>query len=166
MSRRIALLIVVVALFGLSGLAQEPPPTPAPAAPPAPAVAPAPAAAAPAPPPTAATPAPVTVPRIYYEKAVVEVDGKADYNGVIKLEWKPLNGEAKLIEVKVLAKTRESDIARDLHKELTLAAGTGYKVKLSNEKIKISRANKKLPFFSITIINLQLSGVSVRISKG
>jgi 3-oxoacyl-ACP reductase-like protein len=163
MARSIALLVVITALLGVSAFAQEPPPAPAtPAAPPAAAAAP---AAAQAPPPAPATPAPVTVPRIYYEKAVVEVDGKADYNGIVQLEWKPLNGQGKLVEVRVLAKAKDKDIARDLHKELTLAAGSGYKVKLSDEKVKISRTNKQLPFFSITIINLQVSGVSVRISK-
>jgi hypothetical protein len=137
----------------------------APAAQAAPAAA-APAAAAPpqapAPVPTAAE---VTVPRVYYEKAKVVIDGKAEYNGALELEWKPLNGQAKLVQVNVLAKSKSKDIARDIHKELVLAAGNSYKVKLNGERIELAKTNKKLPNFAITITKLQVSGVSVRVEK-
>jgi hypothetical protein len=131
----------------------------------------APAAAAPAAAAPAQAPAPVptvvevTVPRVYYEKAKVIVDGKAEYNGTLELEWKPVNGQAKLVQVNVLAKSKSKDIARDIHKELVLAAGNSYKVKLNGEKIELSKTDKKLPNFAITITKLQVSGVSLRVEK-
>ena len=140
----------------------------APAAPAAAAAAPAaqaaPAAAAQAP---AAAPAPaaVTVPRVYFEKTEVVVDGKADYNGALELEWKPVNGDGKLIQVNVLAKSKDKDIAGDIYKELVLAAGNSYKIKQSGEKIQVKKANKQAPNFAITITKLQLPGVSLRIGK-
>jgi hypothetical protein len=111
------------------------------------------------------TAAEVTVPRVYYEKAKVVIDGKAEYNGALELEWKPLNGQAKLVQVNVLAKSKSKDIARDIHKELVLAAGNSYKVKLNGERIELAKTNKKLPNFAITITKLQVSGVSVRVEK-
>jgi hypothetical protein len=57
----------------------------------------------------------VTVPRVYYEKAKVIVDGKAEYNGTLELEWKPQNGQAKLVQVNVHAKSKSNDIAPDIH---------------------------------------------------
>jgi hypothetical protein len=154
-------------------------PAPAAAAPAAAAAAPAAAAAAPAaqaaPAPAAAAPpqapapvptaAEVTVPRVYYEKAKVIVDGKAEYNGTLELEWKPQNGQAKLIQVNVLAKSKSKDIARDIHKEFVLAAGNSYKVKLNGERIELAKTNKKVPYFAITITKLQVSGVGVRVEK-
>jgi hypothetical protein len=147
------------------------PPPAEPAAPTAPAAAPAPAAAVPAaavpaPAPAAqAAPAPVTVPRVYFEKAAVIVDGKADYNGALELEWKPVNGDGKLIQVNVLAKSKDKDIAGDIYKELVLAAGNSYKIKQSGEKIQVKKGNKQAPNFAITITKLQVPGVSLRVEK-
>ena len=180
MDRRTGFSVLVVMLIACAAVAQEAAPTAVPAAPapqatpaaaPAPAAAaPAPAAAAPAPAaaapaPAAAAPAPVTVQRIYFEKAEVVVDGKADYNGAVELEWKPLNGEGKLIQVNVLAKSKDKDIAADIYKELTLAAGGTYKVKQNGEKVRVEKTNKKVPNFAITITKLQLPGVSLRVEK-
>jgi hypothetical protein len=115
----------------------------------------------------AATPAPaaVTVPRVYFEKAEIVVDGRADYNGALELEWKPVNGDGKLIQVNVLAKSKDKEITADIYKELVLAAGNSYKIKQSGEKIQVKKANKQAPNFAITITKLQLPGVSVRIGK-
>ena len=172
MDRRTGFFVLVVMLIACAAVAQEAAPTAVPAAPApqaTPAAPPAPAAAAPAPSaapaPAAAAPAPVTVQRIYFEKAEVVVDGKADYNGAVELEWKPLNGEGKLIQVNVLAKSKDKDIAADIYKELTLAAGGTYKVKQNGEKVRVEKTNKKVPNFAITITKLQLPGVSLRVEK-
>jgi hypothetical protein len=111
------------------------------------------------------TAAEVTVPRVYFEKAKVVVDGKADFNGALELEWKPLNGEAKLIQVNVLAKMKAKDIAGDVYKEIALAAGASYKVKLSGDRIEVKKAKKEVPNFAITITKLQVPGVSLRVEK-
>jgi hypothetical protein len=163
MERRTVFCVLVLMLLVGGTLAQEAAPTPAPAEP-APQATPAPPPVEPAAPAPAA-PAPVTVPRIYFDKAKVVVDGKADFNGALELEWKPLNGEAKLIQVNVLAKMKAKDIAGDVYKEIALAAGASYKVKLSGDRIEVKKANKQAPNFAITITKLQVPGVSLRVEK-
>ena len=154
---RVLCLLAVLATVALPGAAQssETETTPAPAAEPQateqPAVAPE------APP----VPAPATVPTTYYEKLTVVVKGKADSNGVIQLRFRPHGGEPKLISVNVLAKMKDKDIASDIWKELSLAAGATYKVKLSGKQIKVKKSNKANPGFALTVLGQSASGVAV-----
>jgi len=112
--------------------------------------------AAPAP-----VPAPVTIPTVYYDKLKVEVDGKAEVNGVIQLQFMAMNGEPKLISVNVLAKMKDKDIAQDLWKELSLAGGSSFKVKLNGSKVEIKKSTSKGPKFALTIVGQSVAGVSV-----
>jgi 3-oxoacyl-ACP reductase-like protein len=169
MNRKLALLIVVLTVVALPLAAQEttpaaPAPTPIPAAAPVAAapVAAAPVAAAPvaAAPVAAATPA-STMPHAYLEKLAVVVDGKAKANGSVKLEFLPIGGEPKIVEVRILGKTGKKDIARDIAKELTLVAGGAYKVKQSGDEVRISKKDKKAPNVSVNVMALALPGVSV-----
>ena len=75
------------------------------------------------------------------------------------------SGTAKLVQVNVLAKSKSKDIARDIHKELVLAAGNTHKIKLNGERIEVKKANKQAPNFAITITKLQVPGVSVRVER-
>lgn len=136
--------------------AQEPAGTPA---------APAPAAESTPAPPPAPTAVAVEAPRVYLEKAVVTVDGKAEFAGSVQMEFLPLGGTAKVFEVRVLAKAKPKEIARDIHKEITLAAGQTYKVKLSGDEVRISKSGKAQNF-AITITKLAITGVSVRVNRG
>jgi hypothetical protein len=150
---RIALTLSLLAILGLVPVpagAQTPeePETPATAEPtPAPAASP--------------TPEPVTVPTVFYEKLNVLVDGKAEVNGVVQLQFQARGQDPKLVSVNVLRKMKAKDIARDIHKELSLAAGSLFKIKLGGKKVSIKRANKKGPAFALTIIGQSVSGVSV-----
>ena len=163
-------------------LAQSVPDTtsaPAPAAPaqtaPAPAApaqtAPAPAAPVqatpPAPAPTAAAaPAPVKPASVYYEKARVVVDGEAEANGSLAMTFTPQGGEGRTFTVNVLVKAKKKDVARDIHKELSILAGSAYKIKLDNEKIHISKVDKKTtPTFALSVDKLEVGGISVRVEK-
>ena len=139
MNRKLALLIVVLTIVALPLAAQE---------------------SQPAAPVAAAAPAP-TMPHAYLEKLAVVVDGKAKANGSVKLEFLPIGGEPKVVEVRVLAKTGRKDIARDIAKELTLVAGGAYKVKQSGEEVRISKKDKKAPNISVNVLALALPGVSV-----
>ena len=56
-------------------------------------------------------------------------------------------------------------IAQDLAKELTLAAGSRYKVKQNGNKVVIKRVNKQEPAFALEITEQKLSGVSLMIGK-
>ncbi len=165
-----ALLVALGAAAGAQAL------EPASATPPAaPAASAAPAAtAAPAVPAPAAAPAPapkpesvaLEAPRVYLEKTVVAVDGKAEYDGSVSMEFTPLGGTGKTFEVRVLAKTGRKDVAKDLHKELSLAAGQAYKVKLSGDEVRISKASSKSPNFAVVIRKLNLTGMSVLVKRG
>jgi len=151
---------LVVSLLVLPGVlwAQDPaakPPEAAPAAQSTPAAAPAPA------PPQVAAP-----PRILYDEVDIVVDGKADYAGTIQLTIEPDGRPAKVASVNILAKEKEKKIAEQIHREVSIALGTDYKVKLSGNEVRVSKANKKAPNVSIIINQLQLPGVSVRIERG
>jgi len=104
-------------------------------------------------------------PRVYLEEAIVVVDGKAEFNGSIAFEFTPLGGTSKTFDVTVLAKSGKKDIAKDIHKELTIAAGGTYKVKLSGAEVRVSK-NKGAQNFAIVIKKLNASGVSVLVKKG
>jgi hypothetical protein len=112
------------------------------------------------PPPSQATPA-----LVYYEKAKVVADGEAQANGMLTMTFTPQNGATKNFTVTVLAKATKKDVARDIHKELSIAAGTAYKVELDNDKVKISKVKKESPNFSVTIGKVELAGVSVLVGK-
>jgi hypothetical protein len=152
MKPRITLLVLGLCA-ATSAFAQAPEAAPSPAAPATPSA------------PAAAAPARSEAPHTYVESATVTVDGKADVNGTIQMEFMPLGTPGKVVQVNVLAKTGRKDIAKDLHKELVIAAGSLYKVKLSGDRITITKA-KGAQNFSILLEKLDLSGVSILVKKG
>jgi hypothetical protein len=111
-------------------------------------------------PPSQATPA-----LVYYEKAKVVVNGEAQANGRLEMTFAPQNGATKNFTVTVLAKATKKDVARDIHKELSIAAGAAYQVKLDDENVKISKVKKESPNFSVTIGKVELAGISVLVGK-
>ena len=113
-----------------------------------------------------ATAAPAEAPRTYLEKATIVVDGKAEYNGSVEFEFMPLGAAGTTFDVTVLAKAGRKDIAKDIHKELVLAAGSLYKVKVSADEVRVSKASKAAQNFSIVIHKLNVSGVSVLVKRG
>ena len=105
-------------------------------------------------------------PRTYLEKAIIVVDGKAEYNGSVQFEFTPLGAAGTTFVLTVLAKSGKKDIANDIIKELLIAAGSLYKVKLSGAEVRVSKASKAAKNFSIVIRKLNVSGVSVLAKKG
>ena len=149
------LVIAMLCLVGVSAFAQEQPaPTPLPAA-----------QAAPQP---AAPPAPqqAQAQRVFRSAWDVIIDGKAEINGVLALNFEPQGGEAKLVRVNVLAKAKAKQIAKDLATQLAFTTGTNYKVKANDNKVNVSLKNKKAPVFYLGIEQQALTGVSVRLAKG
>jgi hypothetical protein len=114
----------------------------------------------------AGKPAAAVPPAVFMESVVVAVDGKAEFAGNLQLDVLPLGGTAKAISVNILAKEGKKDIAKQLHRELTVAAGSAYKVKLSGAEVRITKANKKSPNISVTIQQQAVTGVSLRVSRG
>ena len=125
-----------------------------------------PAAPPPAPAQPAPAPAPATPPMIMYEKVNIVVDGKAEYAGNIQLSLEITGREPKLASVNILAKEKDKKIAEQIQREVSIALGAEYKVKLSGDEVRISKANKKAPNLAVVIRQLQLPGVSVRVEKG
>lgn len=149
-------LLAVALIAAPAALRAQDPPAPAPTAAPA-------AQAAPVAPPA---PAAVEPPKIIYEKVNVVVRGKAEYAGNVQLSVEPQGRGAKVVSVNVLAKEKDKDIAEQLHREITIALGGDYKVKLSGSEVRVSKSNKKAPGVSITITQVQLPGVSVLVERG
>ena len=77
----------------------------------------------------------------------------------------PLGGPAKTVTVNVMAKEKEKSIAEHVYRELTIALGNAYKVKQSGSDVKVKKASSKVNNLSITIRQLQVSGVSVRVER-
>jgi hypothetical protein len=140
------LVIAMLCLFGVSAIAQD---EPAPTAPPA-----------------QAAPEQAQAQRVFRSDWDVIIDGKAEINGVIALNFEPQGGEAKLVRVNVLAKTKAKQIAKDLASQLTFTAGANYKVKANDNKVTISLKNKKAPVYYLGIAEQALDGVSIRLTKG
>jgi hypothetical protein len=150
----VVLSIAMLCMAGLSAFAQEEP--------------------APTQPTAQAAPQPATPPapeqaqaqRVFRSAWDVIIDGKAEINGVLALNFEPQGGEAKLVRVNVLAKTKAKQIAKDMASQLTFTAGASYKVKANDNKVSISLKNKKAPVYYLGIAEQALDGVSIRLTKG
>jgi hypothetical protein len=151
----IVLVIAMLCLVGVSAFAQE---EPAPATPPAVQAAPQPT--------TPPAPQQAQAQRVFRSDWDVIIDGKAEINGVLALNFEPQGGEAKLVRVNVLAKTKAKQIAKDLANQLAFTAGANYKVKANDNKVTISLKNKKAPVYYLGIEEQALDGVSIRLTKG
>jgi hypothetical protein len=112
-----------------------------------------------------AKPEEVKTPAVLYEKAKLEVDGEAEANGSINFLFVPEGGKAVPFSVAVLKESNKEDIAKAIHTPLTIAAGEQYKVKVSGKEIKIEKAKKEFPKFSVTIEKVALPGVTVLVKK-
>lgn len=104
--------------------------------------------------------------RVFRSSWDVIIEGKAEINGVLALNFEPQGGEAKLVRVNVLAKAKAKQIAKDLANQLTFTAGANYKVKANDNKVNISLKNKKAPVYYLGIEEQALDGVSIRLTKG
>jgi hypothetical protein len=56
-------------------------------------------------------------------------------------------------------------IARDIAKNMTRAAGINYKVKHDGNKVVSKRANKKMPTLAVEMTHQKITGVSMMIGK-
>ena len=143
----VVLSVAVLCLVGVSAFAQEEPaPTPLPTA--------------------QAAPQQAQAQRVFRSAWDVIIEGKAEINGVLALNFEPQGGEAKLVRVNVLAKAKAKQIAKDLANQLAFTAGANYKVKANDNKVMVSLKNKKAPVFYLGIAEQALDGVSIRLTKG
>jgi hypothetical protein len=94
------------------------------------------------------------------------VDGEAEANGSINFIFVSKGGKEMPFSVAVLKDSNKEDIAKAIHTPLTIAAGEQYKVQVSGKEIKIERAKKEFPMFSVTVEKVALPGVTVLVKKG
>ena len=105
------------------------------------------------------------IPTVYRDAYKITIKGKADANGTFSMVFKPHGGDGTELTVNVVKGMGAKPIARDVAKELTLAAGSNYKVKHDGNKVVVKRANKKQANFAIELTNQKITGVSIMIGK-
>lgn len=105
------------------------------------------------------------VPTVYRDACQITFKGKADAAGTFSMIFKPHGGEGTEFTVNVVKGMGAKQIARDVAKEMTLAAGNGYKVKHDGNKVIVKRANKKIPTLAVEMTHQKITGVSIMIEK-
>jgi len=110
-------------------------------------------------------PGTAVIPTVYRDSWKITVNGKPQANGTFTMVFKTLDGEPVKFTINVIAKMKPKQIAEDLWKELSLAAGADYKVKRKGDKVvAINKSNKKVPSIALEITEQKLSGMSLTIS--
>ena len=110
-------------------------------------------------------PGEITIPTVYRDSYKITITGKPDANGTISMVFTPHGEDGTEFTDNVLKGTAAKKIAADVTKELTLAAGTRYKVKQNGNKVVVKKANKKQPPLAIEMSNQKITGVSIMIGK-
>ena len=110
-------------------------------------------------------PGEITIPTVFRDACKITVNGKPDANGTFSMVFTPHGEDGTEFTVNVLKGTAAKKIAADVTKELTLAAGTRYKVKQNGNKVVVKKANKKQPPLAIEMSNQKITGVSIMIGK-
>jgi hypothetical protein len=110
-------------------------------------------------------PSSAKIPTVYRDAYQITIKGKADANGTFSMVFKPHGGDGTEFTVNVVKGMGAKPIARDVAKELTLAAGGDYKVKHDGNKIVVKRSTKKQAAFAIEMTNQKITGVSIMIGK-
>lgn len=105
------------------------------------------------------------IPTVYRDSWKITVNGKPQANGTFTMVFTPLKGEPVKFTINVVAKMKPKQIAQDLWKELSLAAGANYKVKKKGDKVvTIKKGAKNAPGCALEITDQKLSGMSLTIS--
>jgi len=110
-------------------------------------------------------PGEITIPTVYRDSYKITITGKPDANGTFSMVFTPHGEDGTEFTVNVLKGTAAKKIAADVTKELTLAAGTRYKVKQNGNKVVVKKGNKKQPPLAIEMSNQKITGVSIMIGK-
>jgi hypothetical protein len=110
-------------------------------------------------------PGTATIPTVYRDSYRITINGKPDANGTFSMVFKPHGDDGTEFTVNVTKGMKAKRIAQDVAKELTLAAGSRYKVKQNGNKVVVKKANKKEPPLAIEMSNQKITGVSIMIGK-
>jgi hypothetical protein len=110
-------------------------------------------------------PGEITIPTVFRDAYKITINGKPDANGTFSMVFTPHGEDGTEFTVNVVKGMGAKKIAADVAKELTLAAGSRYKVKQNGNKVVAKKANKKEKPLAIEITNQKLTGVSIMIGK-
>ena len=157
----IAAVVFAIAALTLPAAAQEATPVPEQETAPAPAAEPAPETAATAP---QAVSNSAKIATVYRNGYKVTISGKSQATGTFTIAFKANQEDPVAATVNVVKGMQAKKIAQDLAKELTIAAGSRYKVKQNGTKVTVKKANKKSPALAIQITEQKLTGVALLIS--
>ena len=107
----------------------------------------------------------IKIPTVYRNSWKVTVNGKPQVAGTFTMVFKAMKSEPVKFTINVMEKQKPKKIREDIWKELSLAAGSTYKVKKKGDKmVTIKTANKKVPTMALEITEQKLSGMSITIS--
>jgi len=105
---------------------------------------------------------PEGVSKVFMDAARVQISGAAQTNGGLEFTFQPQEGEAKVFVVKIMKGMKAKEIAKDVYKELVLAAGGAYKVSMKGATIiRIRKADKKGLGLSLAMSWYNATGVGV-----
>ena len=110
-------------------------------------------------------PGTVTIPTVFRDSCKITINGKPDAIGTFSMVFTPHGEDGTEFTVNVTKGMKTKRISQDVAKELTLAAGSRYKVKQDGNKVVIKKANKKNPPLAIEMSNQKITGVSIMIGK-
>ena len=107
----------------------------------------------------------IQIQTVYRNSWKITINGKPQVAGTFTMVFTPLNGDPVRFTVNVMEKMKPKKIREDLWKELSLAAGSNYKVKKNGDRVvTIKTANKKVPSMALEVTEQKLSGMSITIS--
>jgi len=110
-------------------------------------------------------PGTAVIPTVYRDSWKITVNGKPQADGTFTMVFTPLQEEPVKFTVNVVKKMKAKQITQDVWKELSLAAGTNYKVKKKGDRVVvIGKSNKKARAIALEITDQKLSGMSLTIS--
>jgi hypothetical protein len=107
----------------------------------------------------------ISISTVYRDAYKITVKGKPQANGTFSMVFTPHGEDGTEFTVNVVKGMGAKKIAGDIAKELTLAAGSRYKVKHNDKKVVVKKGNKKEKPLAIEMSNQKLTGVSITIGK-
>jgi len=110
-------------------------------------------------------PGEIVIPTVFRDSYKITITGKPDANGTFSMVFTPHGEDGTEFTVNVVKGMGAKKIAADVAKELTLAAGSRYKVKQNGNKVVVKKGGKKEKPLAIEMTKQKLTGVSIMIGK-
>ncbi len=98
-------------------------------------------------------PGEITIPTVFRDAYKITINGKPDANGTFSMVFTPHGEDGTEFTVNVVKGMGAKKIAADVAKELTLAAGTRYKVKQNGNTVVVKKGNKKEKPLAVEMTN-------------